>query len=411
MIEAARISGCRICGAKQLRPFLSLGEMPLSDGFLRPDQLARPEPRFPLDVVFCEHCALVQITHTVPPEVLFDADYPYYSSVSQTVVDNARENVQARLKEKHLGPKSLVIEIASNDGYLLQFYRAQGIPVLGIDPAPGPATTAQKRGIDTLIAFFGQELAQQLAASGRQADIVHANNVLAHVADTGGIVAGLATVLRPEGVAVIEVPYVRDLVDKVAFDTIYHEHLCYFSLTSLLALFRRYGLVLTRVERIPIHAGSLRLFVSRSGTPDRSVAALYDEERAAGVDRFDYYAHFSARVEALRARLRGLLVQLRAAGARIAGYGAAAKGTILLNFCGIDSRLLDYVVDLNPVKQGRFIPGVRLPIRSPQVLATDRPDYLLILPWNITYEIVRQQQAFRQAGGRFIIPVPEPQIL
>lgn len=385
--------------------------MPLSDGLLRPDQLDRPEPRFPLDVAFCEACSLVQIEHTVAPEILFDADYPYFSSVSETVVENARANVEARLAERRLGPTSLVVELASNDGYLLQFYQARGVPVLGIDPAPGPAAEARRRGIDTLVAFFGLGLGQKLAAEGRQADILHANNVLAHVADTNGFVSGIATLLKPDGVAVLEVPYVRDLVEKVAFDTIYHEHLCYFSVTSVQALFARHGLRLIRVERIPIHGGSLRLFAAKSGEVDASVRALLAEERADGIDRFDYYASFGERVETLRQKLVDLLARLKAEGARIVGYGAAAKGTILLNSCGIDARFLDYVVDRNPHKQGRYVPGVRLLIKSPEVLATDRPDVLLILPWNITEEIMRQQHAFRAAGGRFIVPIPEPVLL
>lgn len=411
MSAVARITGCRACGSAQLRRFLSLGEMPLSDGFLRPDQLDRAEPRFPLNVAFCADCTLVQIEHTVAPEVLFDAEYPYFSSVSETVVENARANVEARLAEKSLGPSSLVVELASNDGYLLQFYRERGVPVLGIDPAPGPAAEARKRGVETLVAFFGLELARRLAAEGRQADILHANNVLAHVADTNGFVEGIATLLKPDGLAVIEVPYVRDLVEKVTFDTIYHEHLCYFSVQSVFGLFARHGLVLSRVERIPIHGGSLRLFVTRGGQPDRSVGRLLAEEREAGLDRFDFYARFGERVAELREKLVSLLSGLKRGGARIVGYGAAAKGTILLNACGIDRRFLDYVVDRNPHKQGRFVPGVRLEIRPPEVLAADRPDFLLILPWNITGEIARQQQAFRAAGGRFVVPVPEPRIL
>lgn len=385
--------------------------MPLSDGFLRPDQLDRPEPRYPLDVAFCEDCTLVQIEHTVAPEILFDDDYPYFSSVSETVVENARANVEARLAEVPLGPDSLVVELASNDGYLLQFYRRRGIPVLGIDPAPGPAAEAQRRGIDTLIAFFGRDPARRLAAAGRRADIVHANNVLAHVADTNGFVEGLAILLKRDGVAVIEVPYVRDLVETVAFDTIYHEHLCYFSVHSVRALLVRHGLVLSRVERIPVHGGSLRLFVRRHGEPDPGVGRLLEEEREAGLDRFDFYARFGERVAELRRELVGLLWELVARGRRIAGYGAAAKGTILLNYCGIDRRFLAYVVDRNPHKQGRFVPGVRLEIRPPEAIASDPPDALLILPWNITDEIVRQQAGFRARGGRFVVPVPRPRLL
>ncbi len=404
-------SVCRSCGGDRLEVFLSLGRLPLSDDFLSPERLCREEPRYPLDVAFCHDCTLVQILETVPPEELFGEDYPYFSSFTDTLLAHARANVEARIAERGLGPDSLVIELASNDGYLLQYYRARGIPVLGIDPAPGPVRAAREKGIETLQAFFGRELAQEIATSGRRADVVHANNVLAHVADTNGFVAGIATILKPEGVAVIEAPYVRDLIDHGEFDTIYHEHLCYFSVTALTGLFARHGLHLNRVERLAIHGGSLRLFVEHREARDPSVARLLEEERELGITGFSYYARFGERVAAIRDRLTALLRGLKAEGARIVGYGAAAKGTILLNYCGIGTDILDYVVDRNVHKQGRYVPGVRLRIEPPSRIMETRPDYLLILPWNFKDEIMAQQAAFREGGGHFILPIPEPVVV
>ena len=391
--------------------FLSLGDMPLSDGLLAPDDLQRQEPRYPLDVAFCPDCALVQILETVPPERLFGADYPYFSSFTDALLRHSAANVAARIAERQLDGSSLVVELASNDGYLLQYYRERGIPVLGIDPAPGPVAAARARGVETMLAFFGRDLAMQLAADGRRADIIHANNVLAHVADTNGFVAGIGALLKDDGMAVIEVPYVKDLIDHGEFDTIYHEHLCYFSVTALARLFQRHGLSLNRVEPLAIHGGSLRLFVGKHARADRSVAEYLQAERRAGVDRLEYYAGFSAGVARIRGALVALLAQLKRKGARVAGYGAAAKGTILLNFAGLGTEVLEFVADRNVHKQGRFIPGVRLPIVPPGRILEEQPDYLLILPWNFKEEIMGQQAEYRQRGGRFIVPVPEPVIV
>jgi SAM-dependent methyltransferase len=402
---------CRSCGGTDLSVFLSLGDLPLSDGLLAADDLGRAEPRYPLDVAFCPNCALVQILETVPPEQLFGADYPYFSSFTDTLLEHSAANVRARIEEQQLDGSSLVVELASNDGYLLQYYQARGIPVLGIDPAPGPVAAARGRGIETLQAFFGRDLAARLAADGRRADVIHANNVLAHVADTNGFVAGMGMLLKEDGVAVIEAPYVKELIDRGEFDTIYHEHLCYFSVTALAQLFRRHGLSLNRVEPLEIHGGSLRLFVGRQSQADGSVGKYLQAEHASGMDRLDYYSNFSSRVERIRSDLKALLERLRRGGARIAGYGAAAKGTILLNFSGIGQEVLGFVADRNVHKQGRYIPGVRLPIASPARILEDQPDYLLILPWNFKEEIMEQQSEYRRRGGRFIVPVPEPVIL
>lgn len=402
---------CRSCGSDQLSIFLSLGDLPLSDGFLEARQLVDNEPRYPLDVAFCATCSLVQILETVPPEELFGADYPYFSSFTETLLRHSEANVKERIVERKLGSGSLVVELASNDGYLLQYYQAGGVPVLGIDPAPGPVAAARAKGIDTLEAFFGVEFAKKLAAEGRRADVIHANNVLAHVADTNGFVKGIATLLKDDGVAVIECPYVKDLIEHGEFDTIYHEHLCYFSVTALQALFGRHGLYVTRVVPLSIHGGSLRVFVEKQNRPEKSVTDYLESERRLGLDRLDYYADFSNRVNQIRTELNALLQGLKERKARIVGYGAAAKGTIMLNYVGIGQETLDFVVDRNTHKQGRFIPGVRLPIASPERVLAEQPDYVLILPWNFKDEIMAQQAEYRRRGGKFIVPVPRPTII
>jgi SAM-dependent methyltransferase len=409
MVE--RIEGCRACGAGELETFLRLGELPLSDGFLFERDLARTEPRYPLDVAFCPRCTLVQILHTVPPEELFDDDYPYFSSFTKTLLDHSRANVEELIASRALGPSSQVLELASNDGYLLQYYVQRGIPVLGIDPAAGPAKAAEARGVRTRHAFFTLALARALRAEGMQADVVHANNVLAHVADTHGFVQGLAEILKPSGVAVIEVPYVRDLIEHVEFDTIYHEHLCYFSVTALERLFARHGLALQDARRLPIHGGSLRLFVGKEPQRSAAVARLLAEEERDGLREAGYYRDFSRRVEVVRDELRDLLDGFRRQGLRIAAYGAAAKGTILLNYAGLDREWVDFVVDRNVHKQGRWVPGVRLPIRAPEALLSERPDVVLLLAWNFAAEILEQQRAYLEGGGRFVIPIPRPRVV
>jgi SAM-dependent methyltransferase len=402
---------CRSCGSTELSIFLSLGNLPLSDGFLEARQLVDNEPRYPLDVAFCATCSLVQILETVPPEELFGADYPYFSSFTDTLLRHSEANVKERIAERKLGSGSLVVELASNDGYLLQYYQADGVPVLGIDPAPGPVAAARAKGIETLQAFFGLDFAKQLAAEGRRADVIHANNVLAHVADTNGFVAGIATLLKDTGVAVIECPYVKDLIEHGEFDTIYHEHLCYFSVTALRALFSRHGLYITRVVPLSIHGGSLRVFVEKQNRPEQSVHDYIESEQRLGLDRLDYYADFSNRVNQIRTELNELLQGLKERKARIVGYGAAAKGTIMLNYVGIGQETLDFVADRNTHKQGRYIPGVRLPIASPERVLAEQPDYVLILPWNFKDEIMAQQAEYRRRGGKFIVPVPRPTII
>jgi SAM-dependent methyltransferase len=405
------IQACRSCGASGLAQILDLGETPLADALVEEDRLGEPEPRYPLGVAFCAACSLVQLLQTVPAETLFTRDYPYYSSFSDALAEHSRRNAERLIDAEHLGEDSLVVELASNDGYLLRHFAKHGVPVLGIDPADGPVRVAREAGIPTLQAFFGRDLAASLVAEGKRADVVVANNVLAHVPDLNGFVAGMGLLLAPDGVAVIEAPYVRDMIERCAFDTIYHEHHCYFSVTALQRLFARHGLVLARIEHYPVHGGSLRLFVRRQGQPDGTVRRYLAEEVERGLVEAGHYRDFAARVEGVKRGLQELLARLRADGARIAAYGAAAKGVTLLNYVGVGAETIGYVVDRNVHKQGRYMPGVRLPIADPARLLGDRPDYLLLLAWNFADEILAQQDAYRRAGGRFILPVPVPRVL
>jgi len=402
---------CRSCGAATLVPFLDLGTTPLADRLIQPSRRHDEELVFPLVVAFCDTCALVQITETVDPEILFADDYPYFSSFLPALMAHSRSNALARLDERGLGSDSLVVELASNDGYLLRNYVEAGVPVLGIDPAEGPAEAAERVGVRTLNKFFTRDLATEIAAEYGQADIIHANNVLAHVADTNGFLAGIKTLLKPDGVAVIEMPYLRDLMDHNEFDTIYHEHLCYFSVTALRNLFERHALYLNRVERLFIHGGSLRIFVGHLNQPDESVGDLLNQEKSIALDKSAYFLGFSKKVDQLKHDLVDLVRSLKAEGKSIAAYGAAAKGATLLNYCGLTSEDLDFVVDRNTNKQGLLMPGAMLPIRPPEDLVNLQPDVVLMLAWNFADEILEQQADYRAKGGKFIVPIPSPKIV
>jgi SAM-dependent methyltransferase len=403
------IAKCRSCGSAGLEAVLSLGRTPLANALLKVEQLSDPEATFPLDLVFCPACALVQITETVLPEKLF-SHYVYLSSYSDAMVQHSEELSRHLVESRGLDSSSLVLEVASNDGYLLQFYKRAGIPILGIDPAANVAEVAEGRGIPTLVRFFGSDLAQELRDEGRRADVIHANNVLAHVADLNGFVAGLALTLKDDGVAVIEVPHVKPMIERLEFDTIYHEHLCYYSLSSLQSLLERHGLKVVDVREISLHGGSLQCYAALSGKPSERVSRLVEKERAAGVDGQEFYRDFGEKVQRLRRELRDMLRDLKSSGKRIAAYGASAKGATLLNYCRIGRETLDFVVDRSAAKQGYYTPGSHLPIYSPQRLLEDRPDYALLLTWNFADEILEQQQDYLKGGGRFVIPVPWPAI-
>lgn len=408
----SKIHNCRSCGSNQLSLFLSLGNHPLANALLTADKLGQPEQTYPLDVVLCTSCSLVQITETVPPEVLF-RDYIYFSSFSDTTVKNAEILATRLLATRKLDKSSLVVELASNDGYLLRHFVQAGVPVLGVEPARNIAKVAEERGIRTMADFFGLRLAQNLAAEGQRADVILANNVMAHVPDLNGVVAGVKVLLKPDGVFVMETPYVKDMIDKLEFDTMYHEHLYCHSLTGLEHLFQRHGLVASNVEWLPVHGGTLRVTAVHVGQQGERTAVrkLLTEEAIWGVASEGFYKGFGDRVQVLGQTLRETLGGLKRDGRRIAAYGAAAKGTTLLNSFAIGRDVIDYVVDRSTYKQGKYMPGSHIPICAPERLLEDRPDYVLLLAWNLADEIMEQQMPYRQAGGRFIVPVPQVRIV
>jgi SAM-dependent methyltransferase len=409
-----RITSCRSCNSPHLSDILDLGSTPLANSLPTEALLHVKEETFALQLVLCTDCSLLQITETVPPGKLF-SDYLYFSSFSDSFLKHAQSISERLIREKSLGKDSKVIEVASNDGYLLQYYQKAGVPVLGIEPASNIAKVAREtRGIDTLNDFFDATIAQRLRDKGLRADIIHANNVLAHVADINSFVRGFAILLKDNGTAVIEAPYVKPFLDHCEFDTIYHEHLYYYSLTALDHLFRNQGLIIHSVEHLPVHGGSLRLFagLDTSGrAPDRSVIDLLAAEAGWGVKNPKAYAGFASKVKDLKVSLRATLLSLKSSGKRIAAYGAAAKGSTLLNYFGIGTESLDFVADRSTYKQGRFMPGVHLPIRDPSWILDKQPDYLLILAWNFSEEIMKQQAEYKRRGGKFIIPIPELQII
>ena len=370
-----------------------------------------PEARFPLALTFCPACALLQVTETIPANILYRRDYPYFSSSSPALLKHSAEHVEALVRKNGLGPLSFVVEVASNDGYLLRNFVERGIPCLGIDPADGPVARANTIGVPTTHDFFGLRCAEKLASAGKLADVLIANNVIAHVDGINDFVAGFARLLKPTGVAVLEFAYALDMIERCEFDTIYHEHLFYHTLHGLTPLFKRHGLYLNDVERLPIHGGSLRLTVSRMPARSVTLDALFAHEAALGVDKVSFYDDFAERVRALRDALAGLLVSERAKGKRIACYGAAAKGATLVNYLDLGERFFEFVADANPYKQGKYMPGQHIPIRPPEQLVADQPDYVLLLVWNFAGEVMRQQATYRERGGSFIIPVPEPCIV
>jgi SAM-dependent methyltransferase len=403
---------CRSCGATELEVFLDLGHTPLADALVTSEALDQHEASFPLEVAFCPDCALVQITEEVPPEVLFVDNYLYFSSFSDYVMEHSRDHARKLIASRGLDADSLVVELASNDGYLLRNFVDAGVPVLGIDPAPDQAAAARAAGVPTLERFFGLEMAKEMRAEGTAADVIIANNVMAHVPDLGSFVSGMAHLLADDGVITVENPSVWDLIERGAFDTIYHEHFMYYSCLSIDALVRRHGLFLNHVEYFPdLHGGTNRWYLGKHDDPSDHVLGRLDAERTAGLDRPEFYRDFADRVSLLSSSLRTLVEKSVADGKTVVAYGAAAKGATLLNTVGLGTDLVSYVVDRNVHKQGRYMPGTHQLVRDPSALLEDTPDLVLILAWNFAAEIMEQQADYRDGGGAFIVPVPDPQIV
>jgi 2-polyprenyl-3-methyl-5-hydroxy-6-metoxy-1,4-benzoquinol methylase len=401
---------CRFCGASLRVTMVDLGMSPLANTYLTAEQLHQMEPFYPLRVYVCEHCWLAQLEAFTAPESIF-SDYAYFSSYSDSWLQHARAYVEMAIERFSLNATSQVVEIASNDGYLLQYFVDCGIPVLGIEPAENVAAAAQQRGIQTLVRFFGEGLAKQLVAHGTQADLVVGNNVLAHVPQLNDFVRGLKIVLKPHGVITMEFPHLLRLMAEKQFDTIYHEHFSYFSLRTVCAVFAAHGLTLFDVDALPTHGGSLRIYArhredtSHSVTP--RIADLLVREEVAGLQCVDTYLAFAEEVKATKRRCLAFFLQAKQQGKSIAGYGAPAKGNTLLNYLGVRTDLLDYTVDRSPHKQRRFLPGTHIPILHPDVIATTKPDYLVILPWNIEAEIRQQMVHIRAWGGQFVTLIPD----
>jgi SAM-dependent methyltransferase len=403
------VTGCRACGGQLAVTMADLGLQPASNAFITSLEAAHDEKRYPLRAKVCESCKLVQVDYDVAPQELF-GNYVYFSSYSDDWLAHAKEYCDMARRRFGLDSESLVVELASNDGYLLKNFIDVGVPVLGIDPSGTVAAAAAKIGVPTMVEFFGESLAKELADDGRQADLIVGNNVLAHVPLLNDFVAGIALLLKPTGTATIEFPHLLELIEHVEFDTIYHEHYSYISLYAIERVFSRHGLRIYDVERLPTHGGSLRIFASHSNRPDLEDSALLRQlraqETAAGLADLDTYLRFAERVENCRRSLLAFLSEAKRAGKTVAAYGAAAKGNTLLNFCAVTPADISLVADRNPHKQSKFLPGTHIPVVSPEALLQSRPDYVLILPWNLQEEIRRQLQEIKQWGGRFVTPVP-----
>ncbi len=404
---------CRFCDADLKRTFVDLGRSPLANSLLSAEDIERSEAFYPLHAYVCDQCLLVQLQEFAHAENIFN-NYLYFSSYSQLWLNHCREYADQMSKRYALHARSLVVEIASNDGYLLQYFKERGIGVLGVEPAANVAKVAQDKGIPTEVAFFGVETALRLAAAGKSADIMAANNVLAHVPDLHDFVAGFKTLLKPTGTATFEFPHLLCLIEDKQFDTIYHEHFSYFSFFVVDKIFARHGLHIYDVEMLPTHGGSLRIFVCHADAPFARSGKVNDvvaRERAAGLDHIETYAGFVNSVVDIKCRLLAFLIEARSSGKAVAGYGAPAKANTLLNYCGVGPELLPFTVDISPHKQGRYLPGVQIPIFAPDHIFAARPDFVLILPWNIKEEIMEKMAAIRDWGGRFVIAIPSLTVL
>ena len=406
-------SSCRFCGTKLESTFVDLGMSPLCESYVGADQLNQMEPFYPLHVYVCGNCFLVQLQEYVTPEHIF-SDYAYFSSYSDSWLAHARKYTDQMVKRFGLGKDSLVVEVASNDGYLLQYFVEKQVPVLGIEPAANVAAVAVQKHIPTLVKFFGRETARDLAASGQKADLLLGNNVLAQVPDLNDFVAGMKLLLKSDGVITMEFPHLQQLMEQNQFDTIYHEHFSYFSLSTAERIFAAHGLTLFDVEELTTHGGSLRIYARHAEDFSKPVTdrliELHAREESMGYSRVEIYSRFAEQVERTKRKLLEFLIEAKNEGKKIVGYGAPGKGNTLLNYCAIRTDFLDYTVDRNPYKQGKFLPGTHIPICAPERIRETRPDYVLILPWNLKDEVMNQNAFIREWGGKFVVPIPEVKV-
>ena len=406
-------SCCRFCGAALHHTFVDLGMSPLCESYLRADQLNQVEPSYPLHVYVCELCFLVQLGEYVSPEEIF-SEYAYFSSYSDTWLQHAKAYADIIVERLDLDGQSHIVEVASNDGYLLQYFLRKGIPVLGIEPAANIAEVAVNKGIPTEMEFFGEKLARELSALGKRADLLIGNNVLAQVPDLNDFVEGMKILLKPQGVVTIEFPHLMRLIEENQFDTIYHEHFSYFSLITALKVFSAHGLTVFDVEQLPTHGGSLRIYARHTEDTAKPIGPAVDElmaeEEAAGYTRLETYSSFAEQTKETKRKLLDFLIRGKSEGKCVVGYGAPGKGNTLLNYCGIRSDFIEYTVDRNPYKQGKFLPGTHIPILHPDRIKETKPDYLLILPWNLKDEIMEQVGYIREWGGQFVVPIPEARV-
>lgn len=401
---------CRFCGAPLQQTFVDLGLSPLCENYISTTQLREPEQLYPLHTFVCEKCYLVQLPEHVTARAIFE-EYAYFSSYSESWLRHAKDYAVSISDRLGLGDQSLVIELASNDGYLLQYFKANGIPVLGVEPARNVARAAMDKGIPCVTEFFGQDLARRLVGEGRKADLLLGNNVLAHVPDINDFVGGMKMLLADDGVITMEFPHLVRLIEENQFDTIYHEHFSYLSLTTVERIFAAHGMALFDVDELPTHGGSLRIYACHANDCGKavspSVSALREREEAWGICGLERYRGFTHKVEATKRKILRFLIEAKEAGKSVAGYGAPGKGNTLLNYCGIRRDFLDYTVDLNPYKQGKYTPGTRIPIYGPEQIGKTKPDFLFILPWNLREEIMAQNAFIRDWGGRFVVPIPD----
>ncbi len=409
-MSSSNHSGCRFCGSELEHTVVDLGVSPLVQSFLTLEQLNQMEPFYPLRVFVCEKCFLVQLREFVAPENIF-GDYLYFASYSDTWLAHAKRYTDEMVRRFAIDGNSLVVEIASNDGYLLQYFVEKRVPVLGVEPAANVAAVAVQKGIPSLVKFFSSATARELVAAEKRADLLLGNNVLAHVPDINDFVDGMKILLKPQGLITMEFPHLMRLMEENQFDTIYHEHFSYFSFLTVEKIFAAHGLTLFDVEELPTHGGSLRIFARHKEDNSKPVGARVTELRAReesrGYARLETYARFAEQVKETKRKLLEFLIQAKRDGKKIAAYGAAAKGNTLLNYCAIRTDFLDYTVDRSPHKQGRFLPGTHIPVYSPDQIRKTRPDYLLILPWNLKDEIIQQNAYIRDWGGQFVVPIPE----